>query len=305
MNVQFPRVLVVDDCRFVRARLVKDLRGFGYLVSTAADGVEALARISAEHFDYVLTDWKMPNLDGERLCRCIRSTISGDSYIYVIMMTAHSTVDVVAGMNAGADDFITKPIDVRELSARMLNGARILAMAKRLTDDATHDPLTGVLNRRTLMESVTSTAGIARRNGNPLSILMLDLDRFKQINDEHGHHMGDQVLVAVADVLKSSFRSNDLVFRYGGEEFLVILAGADEATAESCAERCRQRIQGLNNFTGLEVTVSCGIAQMEHIGLSGTELIERADKALWSAKESGRNQTVCFSRMEPVPGASA
>lgn len=272
----------------------------GYQVVTASDGVEALTCIETEQFDFVLTDWDMPNLNGARLCHCIRASPSRH-YIYVIMMTAHTnTMDVVAGMNAGADDFVKKPIDIRELEARLLNGGRVLAMARALTDDATRDPLTRVLNRRTFNNSITSAIQMASRQGRKLSAAMVDIDHFKLINDRYGHIVGDQALVAVAALLKSSFRDNDLVYRYGGEEFAVILQGADEAAGVFCMERCRKEIEAIELVTAPEVqlSVSCGVADVDCQNISAVELTERADEALRVAKARGRNCTVAFSDLK-------
>lgn len=297
MQIQFPKVLVVDDCGIVRTRLSKELSAMGYKIVTASDGVEALAHIEAQQFDFVLTDWDMPNLNGTRLCHCIRASRS-PHYIYVIMMTAHtSSMDVVAGLNAGADDFLRKPIDVRELEARLMSGGRVLAMARSLTDRATRDPLTGVLNRRTFNNSINSAIQMSTRLDRKLSAAMIDIDHFKGINDKYGHLVGDQALIDVADVLQRSFRENDLVYRYGGEEFVVVLQGADEAATVRCMERCREEIAAIQLVSApeLTITVSCGVAEVDRLSISAVELIERADGALFVAKANGRNQTVTFS----------
>lgn len=300
MQIQFPKVLVVDDCNIIRQRLAKELCALGYQVVAATDGVEALAYLEAEQFDFVLTDWDMPNLDGARLCHCIRASPS-PHYIYVIMMTGHTnTMDVVAGMNAGADDFVKKPVDVRELEARLMNGGRILAMARALTDEATRDPLTGVLNRRTFNNSINSAIQMASRQGCKLSAAMVDIDHFKEVNDNHGHIVGDRALVAVATLLRNSFRDNDLIYRYGGEEFAVILQGADEAAGVFCMERCRKGIEGIElvGAPGVKINVSCGVSEVDRQNISAVELIERADMALRVAKKRGRNRTVAFSELE-------
>jgi len=279
----------------------------GYTVVAASDGVEALACIETEQFDFVLTDWDMPNLNGARLCHCIRAAKS-QHYIYVIMMTAHTnTMDVVAGLNAGADDFVKKPIDSRELEARLMNGGRILAMARALTDEATRDPLTGVLNRRTFNNSINSAIQLASRQGRKMSAAMVDIDLFKSVNDQHGHILGDQALIAVATVLRGSFRENDLVYRFGGEEFAVILQGADEASGVFCMERCRKEIEDIKlaSAPDLKITVSCGVAEVDRQNISAVELTDRADQALRVAKESGRNQTVAYSDIEALREAAS
>jgi diguanylate cyclase (GGDEF)-like protein len=217
------------------------------------------------------------------------------------MMTAHcSEIDATVGMMAGADDFIVKPIDTRELAARMLNGGRVLALDRNLTNLATHDPLTGALNRRTYASGIASQMELSRRRGLPLSYIMLDIDNFKLFNDTYGHVAGDNVLVSVADTLKRRFRSSDFVFRYGGEEFAVILPGADESGAEICAERCRQEIAEMEfpAYENMRITVSCGVAEVDSFCITPMELTDRADLALRLAKKLGRNRTVRYSNCE-------
>ena len=216
MSISFPKVLIVDDCEVTCLRLGKELSGLGYRIRTAHDGDEALRRMRESCPDYVITDWQMPNLDGKKLCQLIRSE-GFESYIYLIIMTAHTDLlDLVDGLGAGADDYLTKPVDLRELQARMASGARILELDRRLTYVSVLDPLTGVMNRRNFVTSITQTIEICRRRHRPLSAIMLDLDHFKRVNDQHGHLVGDAVLVQVADVLQENFRNSDFVCRYGG-----------------------------------------------------------------------------------------
>ena len=296
MKVLFKDVLIADDCETTRLRLSKELNLLGYVVHTACDGAEALSKLESKDYDFLITDWDMPNIDGETLCRCLRAS-QKPQYVYTIMMTAHSNlVDVVTGMNAGADDFIIKPFDNRELAARMSNGSRVLALDRNLRELATHDPLTGVLNRRTFISGIAEQMESCRRRGAPLSCIMLDIDHFKYLNDQFGHIAGDNVLVAVARQLRNRFRNSDFVFRFGGEEFTVILNGADEMAASKCAEKCRTELEQLvfSAHEGLRLTVSCGVAEFES-GVTPLELTDRADLALREAKSSGRNQTVRYS----------
>ena len=300
MEIQFKHVLVADDCEVTRTRLKHELSALGYFVESATDGAEALKLLETKPFDFLLTDWEMPNIDGETLCRCVRAA-PPEQYVYIIMMTAHAnSVDVATGMNAGADDFIVKPINPRELAARMLSGSRVLALDRNLTTLATHDPLTGALNRRTYISGIASQLELSRRRGMPLSCILLDIDDFSALNDDFGHIVGDQILVRVAEVLKRRFRSSDFVFRYGGEEFTVVLSGTDESGAQLCAERCRQEIGELQ-IQGLEdrqITVSCGVAEANSVGITPMELTDRADLALRLAKKLGCNQTVRYSQCE-------
>ncbi len=306
---KYERVLIVDDCEFQRRTLCKDLRAHGYTVQAASDGVEALRLVSDQEFDFVITDWDMPNLDGAILCRCLRSDLRSDRYIYIIMMTGKTDIDVVASFTAGVDDFITKPINMPELLARMQAGNRVLSHDRRLAYAAERDPLTGLLNRRSLTPRLTAAVTDALRFGRPLSMILLDLDHFKQVNDRYGHAAGDETLVAVADCLIRSFRAGDFVFRYGGEEFLVVLPATDSESAHLCAERCRDAISqldlapyGVND----RITASFGVAQLGSEENSIVELLERTDAALFQAKKKGRNCTVLQAlAAAPPPVASA
>lgn len=293
---KYERVLIVDDCEFQRRTLSKDLRAHGYTVQTASDGVEALRVISEQQFDFVITDWDMPNLNGAVLCRCLRSELKSDRYIYIIMMTSKAdTSDVVDSFTAGVDDFITKPINIQELLARMQAGNRVLGHDRRLAYVAERDPLTGLLNRRSLTPRLTAAVAEVQRFGHPLSCILLDLDHFKQINDSYGHACGDDTLVAVADCLVKSFRTGDAVFRYGGEEFLVLLPATDASSANLCAERCREAIGNLD-FAPIgvseKITASFGVSELKRGEHSIMELLERADGGLLQAKKKGRNCTV-------------
>ncbi len=291
----YEKVLVVDDCEFLRRRLDKELRAHGYTVQTACDGVEALKLVEGQEFDFIITDWDMPNLDGELLCRCLRTEGKFERYLYIIMMTAHTEIDAVAGFAAGVDDFLLKPINVSELLARMQAGVRILQRDRKMANAVERDPLTGLFNRRSLAHRMQVSLDNCHRIGRPMSCIMLDLDRFKQINDELGHTLGDTVIVSVAESLKLLFRANDDIFRYGGEEFLIVLPDTDIENATLCAERCRSSIEALNlESVGVDrkITASVGVAQTIPSERSSIDLVDRADAALLLAKKSGRNCTV-------------
>ncbi len=307
----FPRVLIVDDCITTCRRLAKELHAHGYAARTANDGVQALQLMHEDCPDYVITDWQMPNMNGEMLCRCIRSHQFG-KYVFLILMTAHSNMlDLVDGLAAGADDYVTKPVDIRELLARMASGARILGLDRHLTHVAQHDPLTGILNRRNLMTSISEEVEVCKLRHRPVACIMLDLDHFKSVNDKFGHLAGDSVLMQVAAVLRRHFRQSDFVCRYGGEEFAVILPNCEEAGAEHCAERCRfdieeqisvddiEEIAGIDDIRSASVTASFGVAESALGELSPAVLIERADIALRHAKANGRNLVIRYSTIAP------
>ena len=298
MTQQFRHVLVVDDCDITTKRVAKSLRAEGYLVTTASGGVEALESINKVCPDYVITDWEMPHINGQMLCQILR-TEAFDKYMYLIIMTAHSDLlDLVDGLGAGADDYITKPIKMRELVARMKSGARILALDRRLNHAAEHDPLTGIMNRRKLMSTMTTKVSCCVAKKSPVTTIMIDIDHFKGINDTHGHQIGDEVLVRVANSLTERFRTTDYVCRYGGEEFAIILPDCDEPGAIVCAERCRQEIESLkfsSNKDVFGVTASFGVAQLRSAE-TPIQMIDRADRALIRAKMEGKNRVIGFDR---------
>lgn len=301
MNLAFRKVLVVDDCPVTLARLSKELQTAGFIVTTATNGADALAEIQNACPDYVITDWRMPILDGQMLCQCIRSGEKINQYVYVILMTAHSELmDLADGLGTGADDYITKPIDIRELIARMKNGSRILELDRRLSHAASHDPLTGMLNRRTMFSTMNNLIEVCERKSMPVACIMVDIDNFKTINDKYGHPYGDQILIQVAECLAVRFRQADFVCRYGGEEFAIVLPECSEAGAAACAERCREDLQHLsflaNGNERFNVTASFGCAVLDKNGTSA-ELIDLADKALLKAKSNGRDQVVRFSEL--------
>lgn len=304
MFPEFNRVLVVDDCDTIRRWLEKHLGSHGYCVTGCGDGVEALAQLQTRTFNYVLTDWDMPRMDGEVLCRNIRTE---SRYIYTMMMTAHTeSINLVAGFAAGADDFIVKPLILSELIARMQAGARILEIDSRMSQLANQDPLTGTLNRRTFIDRLSNELEVCRRRKQPLSCIMVDLDHFKRLNDEQGHVAGDNALRYVANILRKQFRASDYVYRYGGEEFCIVLVGTDEDGAHFCAERCRKEISSLEVgelFHG-DLTASFGVATSNDCTNTPIEMIERADAALREAKRNGRDQTIRYSSLGQETGAT-
>lgn len=298
MSPRFPNVLVVDDCSTSQSLLCVELCAAGYQVAFARDGIEALRRIEDRAPDYLITDWQMPRMDGESLCRCIR-TAKLDQYLYILMMTAFPTrMDLINGLQAGADAYIKKPIDLPELMARLECGSRVLELDRRLTKDAERDPLTGVLNRRNFVDSVSRILALK----NPVSSIMLDLDFFKSVNDQLGHLAGDSVIIQVANVLKSTFRSSDYICRFGGEEFSIILPDCNEQQAAASAERCRAEIEAnvrIPDGTGTRsITASFGVAESQSVE-EPLKLLENADRALLKAKGMGRNRVVQFSTLRP------
>ncbi len=296
-------VLIADDEAVSRRMLVRMLTKSGYEVIEASDGEEAwriLERPDAPRL--AILDWMMPGMTGPALCRRLRD-LKREPYTYVLLLTARTDKqDVVDGMEAGADDYVTKPFDAAELEVRLRAGRRILDLEadlmkarEALREQATHDPLTGLWNRYALLETLSREQSRASREGTPLSVIMIDLDHFKQVNDTYGHQAGDAVLREAARRMQTGIRTYDQVGRYGGEEFLIVLPGTSEANAAHLAERLRGAIaaQPVTAERGLRiaVTASLGVAAVEPPEASDpASLIRRADEALYRAKENGRNR---------------
>ena len=305
------RILVVDDhednVELLRARL----EARGYQVEAARDGLEALERVDARAPDLILLDVMMPKLDGIEVVRRIKGNPKLP-FIPIIMQTAlETTEDKVEGLDAGADDYITKPIDFAELEARVKSLLRIKALQEELAKAnesllrmSQIDGLTGVDNRRHIEERLTEMFDHSARLNEPLAVVMCDVDHFKSVNDTHGHQAGDAVLRQVADVLSDTAREIDRVGRYGGEEFLVILPGANVHDAVAFAERVRHAVESRDfAYDGGTVrrTLSAGVASWPHPDIRHQEaLVKAADDALYVAKESGRNRVVAYGSPEFV-----
>jgi diguanylate cyclase (GGDEF)-like protein len=315
------RVLIVDDDPFALRLLEKYLRDSGYEVMQATNGKEALEIVLAEAPPLLITDWSMPEMDGVTLCRALRQH-EGVRFIYIVLVTAHSDIDrLVEAFEAGADDFLPKPVNKQELLARLRAGERIAmleadlarrtrevhrlnaesSMANRklaeanaqLQRMATTDELTGLLNRREAMSRIRELWALQARYGSPFSCIMLDIDHFKKFNDSYGHAAGDLVLRETAGVLKKSVRSTDLVCRVGGEEFLVLCPNVGLEGAAVCAEHLRAAVAGhafVHEGRMLGVTISLGVSARDEAISSDGELLKRADEGLYASKAAGRNR---------------
>jgi len=303
-------ILVVDDDRISALKLRSLLERLGHGVAVTRDGVEGWGQIGERAPGLVISDWMMPGMDGPELCRRIRARRAG-AYIYVILLTSRDgQQDRVAGLEAGADDFLVKPLDPAELLARLNVARRILSMEEqlraqadrlremhaaleghnaRLTELATTDGLTGLANHRHFREALASALSPAARRGSPLSLVMLDVDRFKAYNDAFGHPAGDDVLRAVGALLHACARPGDVVARYGGEEFAALLPQAGEEAALAFVARLRQAIAG-HAWPLAPITVSLGVATSAAETDDGACLIGLADRALYHAKRSGRDR---------------
>jgi two-component system, cell cycle response regulator len=305
MNPTFQDVLVVDDDRVTHAILSDMLEPAGFRVRCAVNGTEALQIVREECPYVVITDWLMSPMNGIELCRLLRQERL-PHYVFVVLLTAKSqATDIITGLNAGADDFLTKPVDQGELFARLQTGLRVLELEHRLNELARCDPLTGVLNRRTFYEVLEREWNRASRHGHPLSCVMVDVDFFKRINDTYGHLVGDHVLKFLAKSLEGQTRCADYVCRWGGEEFCVLLPETDEEGACTWAERCSQAIAELEFCSDRHITMtaSFGAAQRQEEMQDPEELLGLCDQALYAAKRAGRHRVVSFGSIaadEPV-----
>jgi len=294
------KVLLVDDDPTILRLLGKWLELAGYDVITATDGLRAQDIMRSEWPHLLLTDWTMPNLDGLDLCRWLRREQT-PHYVYSIILTGRDTQqDVVKGLQAGADDFLKKPIDRNELIARLNAGNRVIDLETKLSLLARTDPLTGLSNQRTLFDMLNREWGRCRRHEQNLACVVLDLDFFKRINDTFGHPSGDEVIRTMAEVLRANSRTSDILSRYGGEEFCVILPETTEEKARQWAERVRTVLSAtVLHFDGRELVFSAsfGVSQMDNSLKSPQALVDMADQALLAAKQSGRNRVACYSNL--------
>lgn len=300
------RILIAEDDTVSRVLMQHTLRKFGYDVVLAEDGRKAAEILSLRDGPRLaLIDWMMPELDGLALCREIRSRHRDDAYIYILLLTAkQNSEDIVAGLEAGADDYITKPFQPAELRARLQTGRRILSLEQKLIDaredmrfKATYDALTKLLNRASILSVVHAEMDRAIREQTSLSVLLCDVDHFKRINDLHGHLTGDLVLQEVAKRLIGAVRPYDAVGRYGGEEFLILLKDCNPGCLQTRSEDIRSAIASCPIETGgepLSVSVSIGALSCEKPGANFPieRILARADGALYRAKADGRNRTV-------------
>lgn len=287
------KLLIADDDAVTRKRLKKILTTWGHDVIAVTDGLEAWNALSREDAPRLaLLDWLMPEINGLELCRRIREERPSE-FAYLILLTAKNRKqDVAEGIEAGADDYLSKPIDLQDLRVRLRAADRIVAFHEALLNQATHDSLTGILNRRAVLDALQRELERGRRTLSPVGVIMADIDHFKLINDTHGHPAGDAVLREVAQHLSAVVRPSDSIGRYGGEEFLMVLPGSNREDTCAAAERMRATIAAVQipgTHGPIPVTLSLGAAASGRDGREAEELIRHADDALYCAKARGRN----------------
>lgn len=292
------KVCIADDDKFNRVALRKMLTNWGFDVVMARNGAEAWEIMQKDDSPrLVILDWVMPEIDGVEVCRRIRQKFQSDNdYRFIILLTAQgSKEDIVEGLTAGADDYVTKPFNPHELQMRIRAGKRIIDLQEKLRFNAMHDPLTGIFNRGAVLDRLHSELARSRREKQPMTLAILDLDHFKRVNDTYGHLVGDEVLRETTRRIKSIVRDYDILGRYGGEEFLIIIPGASREGGLNVYERIREGIAcPPMNTSAIPVTVTASMGVVEYNGvMEEQELIQLADDALYQAKEHGRNMVVC------------
>jgi len=291
-------VMICESSQVQLRILSQAVEDAGYCVQTAKDAGEALAVMRLMPTDIFLTGIEVGAMNGLEACWSLKSNMETES-VYTIVITASGQERrLEESLDAGADDFIRKPVNMTELRARLRAASRLVRMQKQFKLLAETDALTGAANRRAFLQYLEMETEKARRHQTPVSVVMLDLDHFKAVNDTYGHAAGDQVLKDTVTEVQKCLREKDMLGRLGGEEFAVILHNADLDTAGQAAEHLRQTIEAMDvrNSAGkrIPVTASLGVTSVNlSEGLDTAEsLLQEADDALYEAKNSGRNRVV-------------
>lgn len=309
------KILIADDSIVSRHLLEATLRKWGYDVTVACDGGEALELLERDDAPgLIILDWMMPGMTGVEVCRRIRERDS-EPYTYILLLTSKSQKeDLIEGMEAGADDYITKPFDQNELQVRLRAGIRLVDLQTQLLkaredlrEQATRDSLTRLWNRSSILNELSRELARSQRDSRPLGVVIVDLDHFKRINDTYGHLAGDIVLRESARLMQSSIRQYDSIGRYGGEEFLILFPGCYEGDSYAQADRLRKSLAQTEmslNSNPVRVTASFGVTTaLPNESWTPEALIRKADEALYVAKKSGRNRVeILLNGSETPPG---
>jgi diguanylate cyclase (GGDEF)-like protein len=300
-------VLLIDDSSVIRAVVRRRLEEQGYTVVEVEDSGGALAAFRACRPDVVLLDIEMPVLDGFQILKLIKAEGDQADTPVVFLTARDKTEDLVEALRMGAHDYLRKPFEPAELTARVRAAVRVKTLQDELRVRNAElelvsrtDPLTGLWNRRHTEEQLQAAASLSRRHGTPFAVLMIDVDHFKRVNDRHGHLAGDEVLREVARRMAGAVRGSDVTARFGGEEFVILLPRTGYEAGRVLAERIRRAVADETvRVTGavepLSVTVSIGVAEHctrtdgEDLERAGEQLLARADAALYDAKAGGRN----------------
>ncbi len=296
------RILIAEDDSVSRKALELTLKKWGYDVVVTQDGEAAWEILQGERAPQLaILDWMMPGMDGVQICQKVRER-AVEPYTYLLLLTAKSEKqDIVAGLDAGADDYLTKPFDPHELRVRLRAGERILDLEDKLVAareslryQATHDLLTGLWNRATIFEMLERELERAQRTNGAVGVILCDIDHFKQINDTYGHAAGDAVLKEVAQRMTHKIRPYDITGRYGGEEFMMLLPECNQARTMDIAERLREGVSKTPILTSdgqISVTMSLGVSAYPEVSVAKADILMRAaDAALYRAKQRGCNR---------------
>ena len=317
------RILIADDDATSRLVLQAMATRLGHECAVAKDGSAAWEALSAGGVDVLLSDWMMPGVDGPELCRRVRHELS-DRYVYIVLITGQGGHDhVLEGMGAGADDYLVKPVDPFAVQTRLVAAERVTALHRQVADfrerleqanvelleRSLTDPLTGLGNRRRMDEDLARVLARARRTGRTFGVALYDIDHFKLYNDYYGHLEGDEVLRRIASCIDGAARAGDTIYRYGGEEFLLLLPEGTVGQVDAAAARIADQVSDLaiphdaRPSTPPWVTVSGGVVcWTPATDLALPELLHQADVALYEAKDSGRNR-ICVAQADRDPMA--
>jgi two-component system cell cycle response regulator len=292
-----PTILIVDDSAVLRERVRETLRDHGVadIFLMAEDGAEGLKLLLSEQVDLVLLDLLMPGLDGFKFLSLKKQKESGPAVPVIVLTGTDEVDDKIRGFAEGASDYLTKPFHDLELVARVKVHLQVKLMTEQLRQMARTDPLTGLANRGYFTECLERELHRASRCSAPVGLIMIDIDFFKEVNDEYGHQAGDALLIKIAEELPRGLRSSDLVGRYGGEEFVMLLPDADDDGVRIVAERCRRQISTLRvpfDNQVLTGTASFGAVSSQQPGCTVRDIVRAADLALYEAKQDGRNRVV-------------